>query len=66
MLSFSKHLTYLYVCVNYTAGNGGCQERKEAVLKRQPLFEFVGVARERPAKYLYDVSSNLNRKPHIC
>lgn len=42
MLSFSKHLTYLYVCVNYTAGNGGCQERKEAVLKRQPLFEFVG------------------------
>lgn len=51
---------------DYTAGNGGCQERKEAVLKRQPLFEFVGVARERPAKYLYDVSSNLNRKPHIC
>ena len=43
-MSFSKHLTYLYVCVNYTAGNGGCQERKEAVLKRQPLFEFVGVA----------------------
>ena len=29
-------------------------------------FTFVGVARGRPAKYLYDVSSNLNRKPHIC